>query len=124
MPDGTSRIDLVPSENCFVAHPDRKGTLGVVLDRRSEGQTDYVKVRWGSERTAEWHPVAELRNGFRPGHIVQDKPKSNTRKTLGTGTVISARRIAGRDMVLVQLHGTGESRWLPYEIWYGSGMPP
>ena len=115
MPDGTSRTDLVPSENCFVAHPDRKGTLGVVLDRRSEGQTDYVKVRWGSERTAEWHPVAELRNGFRPGNIVQDKPKSNTRKTLGTGTVISARRIAGRDMVLVQLHGTGESRWLPYE---------
>ena len=115
MPDGTSRTDLVPSENCFVAHPDRKGTLGVVLDRRNEGETDYVKVRWGSERTAEWHPVAVLRNGFRPGNIVQDKPKSNTRKTLGTGTVISARRIAGRDMVLVQLHGTGESRWLPYE---------
>ena len=115
MPDGTSRTDLVPSENCFVAHPGRKGTLGVVLDRKGEGETNYVKVRWGSERTAEWHPIAELRNGFRPGHIVQDKPKSNTRKTLGTGTVVSARRISGRDMVLVQLHGTGESRWLPYE---------
>ena len=74
-----------------------------------------VQVQWGRDQVTEWHPAAELRNGFRPGHIVQDKPRSNTRTTLGTGEVKATREIAGRELVLVQLHSTGESRWLPYE---------
>ena len=61
------------------------------------------------------HKVDELCCGFRPGHVVQDVPMSNTRRPLGMATVIHHRTIAGRDMVLVQLHTTGESRWLPYE---------
>ena len=105
---------LVPGKDCFVAHPD-KDSLGIVIGHETKGQTTQVEVQWGSNRTTEWHSIAELCNGFRPDHVVQDRPRSNTRKTLGTGTVISERRIAGRDMVLVQLHGTGESRWLPYE---------
>ena len=74
-----------------------------------------MNVQWGAEQIPAWHPLSELRNGFRPGHVVQDKPRSNVRKTLGTGTVVAERRIASRDMVLVQIHRTGESRWLPYE---------
>ena len=46
---------------------------------------------------------------------MQDRPRSNTRKTLGIGTVVAHRQIANREMVLVQLHATGESRWLPFE---------
>ena len=34
---------------------------------------------------------------------------------MGTGTVVACREIADREMVLVQLHRTGESRWLPFE---------
>ena len=107
---------LVPGKNCFVAHRERhKGVLGVVVSHNSEDGAHYVQVRWGRDGGTEWHAVNELRNGFRPGHIVQDRPKSNIRKTLGTGTVIATREIAGRELVLVQLHSTGESRWLPYE---------
>ena len=105
---------LVPGENCFVTHRDKKrhaGELGVVVD--SEG--DQLHVRWGRYGNLEWHHAGELRNGFRDGHVVQDRPRSNTRKTLGTGTVIAHRQIANREMVLVQLHSTGESRWLPFE---------
>ncbi len=105
----------MPAVGCFVAHPDYKNRLGRVVGNKTEAGLMYVNVQWGAERTDAWHTVSELRNGFRRGHIVQDKPRSNTRKTLGTGTVVSERRIAGRDMVLVQLHSTGESRWLPYE---------
>ena len=103
----------MPGENCFVAHRDktRPLELGVVVDR--EG--DRLCVRWGRAGTVEWHNVGELRNGFRAGHVVQDRPRSNTRKTLGIGTVVAHREIASREMVLVQLHATGESRWLPFE---------
>lgn len=105
---------LVPGENCFVTHRDEKrhiGELGIVVD--TEGY--QLKVQWGREGSEELHYPEELRNGFRPGHVVQDRPRSNTRKTLGTGTVVTHRQIANREMVLVQLHATGESRWLPFE---------
>ena len=115
MPESKSKTDLVPQVGCFVSHPRYKGILGRVNDAKLDGPSDLVEVEWGSTKRTEWHPVSELRNGFRSGHTVQDNPKSNIRKTLGTGKVISERNIAGRDMVLVQLHRTGESRWLPYE---------
>lgn len=106
---------LVPGKDCFVAHRERyRGVLGVVVDHKTEDGVQYVQAWWGRNSGTEWHTVDELCNGFRPGHIVQDRPKSNIRKTLGTGTVIATREIAGRELVLVQLHSTGESRWLPY----------
>lgn len=105
---------LVPTKDCFVAHRDATiypGKLGVVVQTHAS----RVKVRWGSSKEEIWHGVEELRNGFRKGNVVQDRPRSNTRTTLGTGTVVAHREIAGREMVLVQLHSSGESRWLPFE---------
>ena len=110
---------LIPGENCCVSHPADKRILGVVGEHKVENGRDYVRVKWGSKGTPEWHPVSDLRSGFHEGQIVQDRPKSNTRQPLGTGTVVSTRALAGRDMVLVQLHSTGEIQWLPYEnlVW-------
>ena len=107
---------MFPGVNCFVAHRDEhRGKLGVVVDIRSNDSGKCVGVRWGGSGIVEWHSVSELRSGFRSAHVVQDRPKSNIRKSLGVATVVASRRIADREMVLVQLHSTGESRWLPYE---------
>ena len=106
---------LVPGKDCFVSHSAYEKVLGRVLGSEKRGDSTYVEVAWGEQSQVEWHPVGELRCGFRPGHIVQDRPKSNVRRPLGAGTVLNYRRIANRDMVLVQLHSTGESRWLPFE---------
>ena len=116
MTNARPNVPLSPGEGCFVTHRElHKGLLGIVTSSRTEGESIYVQVQWGSDRKTEWHLVTDLRSGFRPGHVVQDIPKSNVRKTLGVGTVCATRQISGRDMVLVQLHRTGESRWLPYE---------
>lgn len=112
----TRSAHLVPGEDCFVAHRDAgsyDGQLGVVV--QSDSEASRLQVRWGGKGGLAWHGVEELRNGFRAGHVVQDRPRSNTRTTLGTGTVVAHREIADREMVLVQLHRTGESRWLPFE---------
>ena len=82
---------------------------------QSDSDTLRLQVQWGGNGGSAWHGAEELRNGFRKGHVVQDRPRSNTRTTLGTGTVVAHREIAGCEMVLVQLHRTGESRWLPFE---------
>ncbi len=114
MPSVTPVRSVIPVNGCFVSHPD-KDSLGCVIRSKTEGGTVQVEVQWGTDGTSEWHLAENLRNGFRSGHIIQDKPRSNIRKTLGTGTVRAIREIAGRGLVLVQMHQTGESRWLPYE---------
>ena len=99
-----------------MAHRDARsydGQLGVVME--SDSNASRLQVQWAGNGGLVWHGADELRNGFRAGHVVQDRPRSNTRTTLGTGTVIAHREIADREMVLVQLHRTGESRWLPFE---------
>ena len=108
---------LVPVRGCFVVHlgGGYEDTVGVVLDKKTEGQNVLVEVGWGSEQVKDWHSPTELGSGFFPGCIVQDSPFSNTKKSLGIGLVLNTRHIAGRDQVLVQLHNTGESKWLPYE---------
>ena len=106
---------LIPGEGCFVAHEQESAPWHCCRTASIEQQTPYVEVSWGANGPTKWHPAAELRNGFRAGHIVQDRPVSNTRRTLGTGTIRAIQRVAGRDLVLVQLHDTGETRLLPYE---------
>ncbi|MDE2778436.1 MAG: DEAD/DEAH box helicase [Chloroflexota bacterium] len=107
----------VPVRGCFVVHLNGgyKDTIGVVLGNKTVGQAVLVEVSWGSEQVRDWHSPAELGSGFLPGCIVQDAPVSNTKRSLGTGLVLNTRHIASRDQVLVQLHNTGESKWLPYE---------
>ena len=125
----------VPGPGCFVVLRDdgRSGELGVVQNARGPTGDKEVRVEWGRTRELSWHHTSELRSGFRQGHVVQDRPRSNVRNTLGTGTVVARRQIADRDMVLVQLHRTGESRWLPFEslvrvreaaLQYHSGVNP
>jgi len=46
---------------------------------------------------------------------VQHIPRSTSRHSLGTGKVLGKRKLGKRWQVLVQLHETGQSLWLPYE---------
>ena len=106
----------MPGANCVVIHKDRhNGQRGVVVGGQVEDENLRIRVRWGAEGIVESHDVAELRNGFRPGDIVQDRPKSNVRKPLGAGTVLGSSMLASREMVLVEVHRTGEKVSLPYE---------
>ncbi len=107
---------LTPAVGCFVSHKEReRNVLGVVIGHCEKDSIMYVQVQWGSSGVIQWHTTNELSSGFRNGHIVQDKPISNIRRTLGAGVVRGTRQIANRDLVLVQFHNTGESRWIPYE---------
>ena len=105
---------LIPVKGCFVAVSHRKHP-GMVVGHKVEGGTTYALVNWSSQGVQELHNVAELQCGFAPGHVVQDVPASNTRSTLGIGTVRNVRCIAGRYQVLVQMRDTGDVRWFPYE---------
>lgn len=108
----------VPVNGCCVIHVDQgryPKTRGIVIGHDNTGQVASVKVRWGNVGAIETHPVSELRCGFRMDHTVQDSPNSNTRRTLGPGTVLEVKTIAGHEQVVVKLHNSGEIRSLPYQ---------
>ena len=109
---------LIPAINCWVRLRGERAQAGeirrgIVVAVTEDG--GRVLVQWSAGSEPTWHGVDELRNGFYPGLVVQDRPFSNTRRTLGTGTVRGERYIAGRDMVLVQWHSTGQNLWMPFE---------
>ena len=88
---------------------------GIVRECRATPQGNEIKIEWGKSRVVEWRELTRLRNGFHPGHVVQDVPKSQTRRPLGTGDVLTSRTNGQREQVLVQLHASGEIHWLPFE---------
>ncbi|MCY4625519.1 MAG: DEAD/DEAH box helicase [Chloroflexi bacterium] len=110
-------LRLVPVKGCWVslATPLQRDSvsIGEVNDRKEQGDNTLVLVKWRDG--LRWHQLDELRCGFQLGFVVKDQPVSNTRHSLGTGTIRAVRTIGDRELALVQLHTTGESRWLPYE---------
>ena len=114
-PQGPLR--LVPVKGCWVslASPLQNSPqpIGEVNDHKEQDGGTLVLVRWSDG--FRWHQLNELRCGLRPDFVVKDLPVSNTRRSLGTGTIRTVQLIGDRELALVQLHTTGESRWLPYE---------
>ena len=112
--DNAPASPLLPVIGCLVTVAG-KDEAGIVRECRATPQGNEVKVQWHRSRVEEWHELTKLRNGFRPGHVVQDVPKSQTRRPLGTGDVLTGRTNGQREQVLVQLHASGEIHWLPFE---------
>ncbi len=104
----------LPVTGCFVKHVVSH-RYGRVIAVRSLEESIPVQVDWGSGSDPEWVEPEELRNGFRPGDVVEDIPHSNVRQSLGTGRVLDIRELAGHEQLNVQLDASGETRWLAYD---------
>ncbi|WP_315806999.1 MULTISPECIES: DEAD/DEAH box helicase [unclassified Bradyrhizobium] len=105
---------LVPIEGAWVCRRSKPHEIGVVCNSILNGRDASIEVDFGPNgkailREGEWGC------GLQIGHRVQDIPLSGVRETLGLGTVLHTRELAGRSQVLVQLHSSGLSLWLPFE---------
>lgn len=101
---------LTPVVDCWIK--DAQGQLGRVIQHLPNGD---LRVEFGHDVPHRAVSVREVTCGILPGFIVQDVPLSAARKTLGVGTAIALRSIAGVQQVSVQFHGSGETRWVPFE---------
>ena len=91
--------------------------VGVVVpsDPTPRGEPPAVCVHWIRSDQRESIRCDELRGGFRAGWEVQDVPRSRTRRSLGTGSVVATRTIGGRDQVLVYFDDRSDIIWIPFE---------
>lgn len=102
---------LIPVIDCWVRE-NSSGRLGRVVQHLHGGT---LRVEFGPDLPHQAVSSDDYSCGIRPGFIVQDVPFSSSRKTLGVGTAIAVRDIAGMQQVSVQFHTSGETRWIPFE---------
>lgn len=100
---------LTPIVNCWIVDATTE-RLGRVTENLSDGR---IRVEFGPGLPSEI--VDHWTCGIRPGFVVQDSPISASRQPLGVGTAVATRLIASTEQVLVQFHGTGVVRWIPFE---------
>jgi superfamily II DNA or RNA helicase len=105
---------LIPIEGAWVCRQNKPSEIGVVRSAVTNGHGASIEVDFGplgkaTLREGEWGC------GLQIGHCVQDIPLSGVRETLGAGTVLHTRELAGRHQVLIQFHSNGQSLWLPFE---------
>ena len=106
-----------PVEGCWVRLrneelPGRRS--GRVVETRHTGNGCKALIQF-TDGSQGWFACSQLECGFEAGMTVQHIPRSTSRKSLGTGTVLGTRKLGQRRQVLVQMHETGESLWLPFE---------
>jgi superfamily II DNA or RNA helicase len=106
--------DLIPIENAWVCRRDQPDQIGFVTAVSKLNGQSAIEVDFGPRGKSRLS-IGEWGCGLRPGFTVQDVPLSGVRQTLGIGTVVAIREIATRHQALVQLHGSGETIWLPFE---------
>lgn len=105
---------LVPIEGAWVCRRSNPKEIGVVVATRETPNGPTIEVDFGPNGRSTLAPE-EWGCGLQVGHCVQDIPLSGVRETLGAGSVLHVRELATRLQVLVQLHSTGQSIWLPFE---------
>jgi superfamily II DNA or RNA helicase len=103
-------IDM-PILNCWIKDID-SGKIGFVV-KNLPG--DSIQVDFGPEVGVRAVGYGQWSCGMLPGFIVQDMPLSASRRTLGVGTVVAIRELAGRELVSVQFHSDAKTRWIPFE---------
>jgi superfamily II DNA or RNA helicase len=106
---------LHPVKGCIVKYGDENGFGEVVATRPVNAGKFEVRVKWINRNGPEWVAAGKLTSGFQLGMEVQDIPRSQTRKSLGEGTVLENRTIGGRDQVLVEFAESGQRIWIPFQ---------
>jgi len=101
-----------PIIDCWVARPNARHRIGRVASHFEHGA---ILVDFGPDTAPETLSDGDWVCGLQPGFVVQDVPLSAARHSLGIGTIIALRQIAGAEQAAVQFHHSRQIAWIPYE---------
>ncbi|MAS24461.1 MAG: helicase [Oceanospirillaceae bacterium] len=104
--------NLIPVIGCLVTVNER---VGYVSGNQFAKDTSKVDVLWQPGRDTSTVPLDLLQSAFKMGMEVEHKPDSAAQKSLGYGTVLKTREIAGFQQLLVEFPESSAKHWLPFE---------
>jgi len=111
---GNQQIKLIPVVGCLVA--DSTGRTARVKKIEKDNFQNYrVLISYIKQDREYWIDWRELSTGLRKGSYVEHIPSSALQESLGSGTVISTRNIAGIEQALVEFPKTGSVLWVPHQ---------
>lgn len=115
MPDQS--LTHVPG--CWVSQPlpsgdkHRRGMVKMATHGDSSAQ---LQVNWFvPERSQGMVAAIQVSSGFQNGMDVQDATPGTGVRSLGIGSIMQQRTLAGSQQVLVDFPESGERHWLPYQ---------
>lgn len=105
--------DFIPVPGCLVKYKlNDSHRFGRVRSNRN----DEVLVNWqGNTQTTVDPKAPELSSGFKVGHVVLDRTPDIGHQSLGQGTVIQQRVLAGFEQLLVEFKSINRKVWMPYQ---------
>lgn len=91
----------------------RRGMVKMVTHGDSGAQ---LQVNWFvPERSQGMVAASQVSSGFQNGMDVQDATPGTGARSLGMGSIMQQRTLAGSQQVLVDFPESGERHWLPYQ---------
>lgn len=106
---------MMPTKGALVrlknGAPERRG-LVQKGDQTGQGS---VSVLWYSDRSLTKHHYSQLSSSLEPGHDVLHEAAHLGMESLGHGTVLSTRTVAGAVQHLVEFWQISERRWMPWQ---------
>lgn len=105
--------DLIPVPGCLVKY---KINDSYRYGRVRSNRNNEVLVNWQGNTQTTVDPTApELSSGFKVGHVVLDRTPDIGHQSLGQGTVIQQRVLAGLEQLLVDFKSINRKVWMPYQ---------
>lgn len=93
---------------------ERRERVGKI-EKVISGETTHVVVHWIKDGSTATLPISDLRCGLKAEMEVVHVPDRLGQVSLGEGTVLRVRTLAGQDQVLVEFPVTGSRLWLPWQ---------
>ena len=110
---GSMTNDLIPVPGCLVKY---KLNDSYRFGRVRSNRNNEVIVNWQGNTQTTVNPKApELSSGFKVGHAVLDRTPDIGHQSLGQGTVIQQRILAGFEQLLVDFKSVNRKVWMPYQ---------
>nr|WP_241878129.1 SNF2-related protein [Psychrobacter sp. PraFG1]UNK04554.1 SNF2-related protein [Psychrobacter sp. PraFG1] len=105
--------DLIPVPGCLVKY---KLNDSYRLGRVRSNKNNEVIVKWQDNAQTTVNPKApELSSGLKVGHVVLDRTPDIGHQSLGQGTVVQQRMLAGFEQFLVDFKACNRKVWMPYQ---------
>lgn len=111
--------DFMHVRGCWVSQRLSNGAqprLGVVISAVARETVTQLKVSWLiPDRFDGMVAADQVGSGFQNGMDVQDSTPGTGVRSLGIGSIMQQRTLAGSRQVLVDFPESGERHWLPYQ---------
>lgn len=106
---------MIPAKGSLVRLKNGASERRGLVQGNDRTEQETIPVLWLSDRSLTKHHYSQLSSGLLPGQDVLHEAAHPGMESLGHGTVLSTRTVAGAIQHLVEFWQISERRWMPWQ---------